>query len=75
MSEFSELIQAIRDECGNEIAKRLDLKMRQMFGTRRIYIPGKPSPEVTQADTVETLKKRHGVSRATAYNWLNKYRL
>ena len=75
MSAWDDICQVIEDECGKDVAHRVVLKLRKRVGGLRIYIPSRPSPKVTHKDTPQTLQKKHGISRATAYNWLNKYRI
>ena len=75
MTAFDDICRIVREECGTSAEKRVSARIRELLGTQRVYVPAKPGPDVTKADTVATIRNRHLVSRATAYNWLNKYRL
>ena len=71
---WQDLEQIIREECGDH-APRVLSRIRIICGGMRLYVPAKQPMEVTQKDTPKTLQAKYGVSRSTAYNWLNKYRL
>lgn len=46
------------------------------WGGERLYIPrrAKQRPEIQPTDTPQTIQRRHGVSRSTAYNWARSWR-
>lgn len=75
MSAYDDLVRILCEECGDPLADRIARRIRALLGSQSIYVPSRGAPDVTRKDTVETIRKRHGVSRSTAYNWLNKYRL
>ncbi len=75
MSAWDEVVAILCDECGKVVAEKVVLRVRKMYGGNSIYIPSKPTPQVEPVDTPTSLRKKHGISRSTAYNWLNKYRI
>lgn len=75
MTAFDDICRIVSEECGTVAAERVSVRVRELLGTQRVYVPAKPGPDVRKTDTVATIRTRHPVSRATAYNWLNKYRL
>lgn len=40
-----------------------------------LYIPRRAArPEIRPSDTPQALQKKYGISRTTAYNWVNNWR-
>lgn len=75
MSGFDDLCEILREEFGSAVAEKVVQRIRDALGSQRLYVPSKPRPDVNSRDTVKTIRKKHGVARSTAYNWINRYRL
>jgi len=76
MMRFPDLADIIKRELGESAAKRVLNAICRDAAGEQVYIPARPSdPELLPTDTVKTIRRRHAVSRSTAYNWINKYRL
>lgn len=45
------------------------------WGGERVYVPRRAArPEVSATDTPQTIQRRHGVARSTAYSWVQRWR-
>jgi len=73
--KFADLADLIRRELPHEQAERLCRAICREAAGEQIYIPARHGePEILPSDTPKTVQKRYGVSRQTAYNWVNKWR-
>lgn len=72
---LAELAAILRRELGADITIRVvEIVCREAAG-ERIHIPRRVGrPEVRTDDTPQAIQQRHRVSRATAYNWVNRWR-
>lgn len=72
---LAELAQILRRELGADVAARVvAIACREAAG-ERVFIPRRVGrPEVRPDDTAQSIQQRHGVSRASAYNWVNRWK-
>lgn len=74
---FEEAWDVMRREIGTDAAARACQALMREAGGESLYIPRRPPPppvEVKPHDTPATLQAQ-GVSRRTAYRWVNAWKL
>ena len=72
---FTELLECLRRELGPDLASRAAHAIRLNAGGERIHVPTRaPRVEVRPSDTPERLALRAGISKRSAYRWLNQAR-
>lgn len=72
---FLELAEILRRELGPDLGPRVcQIICRQAPG-ESIYIPSRDGPpEILPTDTPQRIVERYGVTKRTAYNWVNRWR-
>jgi len=71
---FEDAWDILRREIGTDAAARACHALIREAGGENLYIPRRPPPvEVKQTDTPKTLQAQ-GVSRRTAYRWVNSWK-
>lgn len=72
---LAELADILRRELGADVTARVVAVVCREAAGERVHIPRRVGrPEVRPDDSPQAIQQRHRVSRATAYNWVNRWR-
>jgi hypothetical protein len=72
---LAELADILRRDLGDDVTARVVAVLCREASGERVHIPRRLGrPEIREDDTPNTIQQRHRVSRATAYNWVNRWR-
>ena len=72
---FDECWDILKRELGTDTAARACHALMREAGGESLYIPRRqPAPAVQPTETVRQVQQRAGVSRATAYRWVNAWK-
>lgn len=73
--KFGEFHDMLCTEFGIDLADDICKMMCAKCPGDEMYIPRRfGEPDIKPNDTPATVAKRHGVSRQTGYNWVNRFR-
>jgi hypothetical protein len=73
-TEFDQLAKIVTDRLGQDDGRTLLLDICRALNGRRVYVPRYPTLRDNPDQPIAVIQERYSVSRATAYNWVNRWK-
>jgi hypothetical protein len=74
-SLFDCIAKIIESECGQELARRILMRIRSELPGERVYIPARSPVQVSEHDTPQIIQTKNNISKSTSYRIANKFRI
>jgi hypothetical protein len=73
--KYADLVEILTRELGPDLASRACAALRREAAGEDVAIPRRDTaPVILPGDTPKSVQTRYGVSRRTAYRWVDRWR-